>query len=42
MAGRIRSIKPEILDDEKCASLSHLEIADDYGNLRGDPDYVRG
>lgn len=50
MAGRIRSIKPEILDDEVTASLSHLEyriftgtwlIADDYGNLRADPDYVR-
>src|SRR6188474_138020 len=51
MAGRIRSIKPEILDDSKCAALTHLEfrlfvgswlIADDYGNLRGDPDYIRG
>lgn len=51
MAGRIRSIKPEILEDEKTAALSHLEwrlfvslflIADDYGNLRGEPAYVRG
>ena len=51
MSGRIRSIKPEILDDEKTASLSHLEwrlfvsiwlIADDYGNLRGDAGYVLG
>jgi len=51
VAGRIRSIKPEILEDEKTASLPHLEwrlfvslflIADDYGNLRGDPAYVRG
>lgn len=51
MAGRIRSIKPEILDDEKTAGLSHLEyrvftglwlIADDYGNLRANADYVRG
>lgn len=51
MARRIRSIKPEILDDEKTALLSHLEyrlfvgswiVADDYGNLRGDPDYLRG
>jgi hypothetical protein len=51
MAGRIRSIKPEILDDEKTAALSHLEwrlfvslwlIADDYGNLRGDAGYVMG
>lgn len=51
MAGRIRSIKPEILEDEKTAALPHLEwrlfvslwlIADDYGNLRGDPTYVLG
>lgn len=51
MAGRIRSIKPEILEDDVTAHLSHLEyrlfvgtwlIADDYGNLRGDPDYIRG
>lgn len=51
MAGRIRSLKPEILEDEKTAALSNLEwrlfvslflIADDYGNLRGDPAYVRG
>lgn len=51
MAGRIRSIKPEILEDEKTAALPHFEwrlfvslwlIADDYGNLRGDPTYVLG
>lgn len=51
MAGRIRSIKPEILEDEKTAALPHLEwrlfvslwlIADDHGNLRGDPGYVQG
>lgn len=51
MAGRIRSIKPEILDDEKTAALGHLEwrlfvsvwlIADDFGNFRGDPMYVMG
>jgi hypothetical protein len=51
MAGRIRSIKPEILEDEKTAALSHLEwrlfvslwlLADDFGNLRGDPTYVLG
>jgi len=51
VAGRIRSIKPEILEDTKTASLTHLEyrifvgswlLADDHGNLRGDPDYVRG
>jgi hypothetical protein len=51
MARRIRSIKPEILDDAKTAKLSHLEyrlfvgswiVADDHGNLRGEPEYVRG
>lgn len=51
MAGRIRSIKPEILDDEKTAGLDHLSwrlfvsiwlIADDYGNLRADPGYIQG
>lgn len=51
MAGRIRSIKPEILDDEKTASLSHLDwrlfvstwlLADDQGNLRGEASYVHG
>lgn len=51
MAGRIRSIKPEILEDSKVAALTHLEyrlfvgswlLADDHGNLRGDPDYIRG
>jgi hypothetical protein len=51
VAGRIRSIKPEILDDEKTAALSHLSwrlfvslwlIADDYGNLRGDAGYIQG
>lgn len=49
--GRIRSIKPEILEDEKTANLSHLEwrlfvsiwvIADDHGNLRGEASYVQG
>lgn len=51
MAGRIRSIKPEILEDEKVAFLDHLAyrlfvgtwlVADDYGNLRADPGYLRG
>lgn len=51
MTGRIRSIKPEILEDEKTAGLTHLEwrlfvslwlIADDHGNLRGEPNYVLG
>lgn len=45
MAGRIRSIKPEILDDERSAGLSHEAwrlwvsmwlVADDFGRLRGD------
>jgi hypothetical protein len=49
--GRIRSIKPEILEDDVTANLSHLEwrlfvsvwlLADDYGNLRGEPSYIRG
>lgn len=51
MAGRIRSIKPEILEDEKTAALSHLEwrlfvslwlLADDHGALRADPAYLSG
>lgn len=51
MAGRIRSIKPEILDDEVTANLDHLEwrlfvstwlVADDYGNLRADPRQICG
>ena len=49
--GRIRSIKPEILDDAKTAELGHLEwrlfvsmfvMADDYGNLRGHPSQLKG
>jgi len=45
MAGRIRSIKPEILEDERSAALSSDAwrlwvsmwlLADDFGNLRGD------
>lgn len=51
MARRIRSIKPEILDDEVTASLPHLEwrlfvslwlLADDYGNLHGHAAQVKG
>lgn len=51
MAGRIRSIKPEILDDEVVAALPHLEfrlfvsmfvMADDYGNLGGIAARVKG
>lgn len=46
MAGRIRSIKPEILEDEIAAALSSDAwrlwvgmwlICDDYGRLRGEP-----
>jgi hypothetical protein len=45
MAGRIRTIKPELLDDAKTAKLtdrqwrlfvSLLLLADDYGNMHGD------
>jgi hypothetical protein len=51
MAGRIRSIKPEILEDKKTAGLSDsafrlfiamITLADDYGNLRGEPEYLDG
>jgi len=46
---RIRTIKPELLEDEKAASLSHVEwrtwvscilLADDYGNFRAHPQRV--
>jgi len=46
VAGRIRSIKPEILEDDRTAGLddatfrmfvSGLLLADDYGNLRANP-----
>jgi hypothetical protein len=48
---RIRSIKPELLEDERTARLSHVEwrlfvslllLADDYGNLRAAPDRILG
>jgi hypothetical protein len=51
MSGRIRSIKPEILEDEKTARLSDREwrlfvsmfsLADDYGNLRGSAEWISG
>jgi len=51
MAGRIRTIKPEILDDEIAAGLSDSAwrlwvsswlLADDHGRLRGNPSYLRG
>jgi hypothetical protein len=49
MAGRIRSIKPEILDDEEASSLSDEAwrlwvsmwlIADDHGNCRAGDRYL--
>lgn len=51
MSGRIRTIKPELLEDAKTANLSHLEfrlfvsmilMADDYGNLRATPSLIVG
>lgn len=48
---RIRSIKPELLEDERTARLSHVEwrlfvslllLADDYGNLRAAPERILG
>lgn len=48
---RIRSIKPELLEDERTASLGHLEfrlfvslllLADDYGNFRASTARVKG
>lgn len=51
MAGRIRSIKPELLEDERVAFLSHkafrlfvgcLLLADDYGNLRWVTRWLHG
>jgi hypothetical protein len=47
--GRIRTIKPEILTDEKTAALSDTEwrlfvscvvMADDYGNFRASPAFI--
>jgi hypothetical protein len=51
MAGRIRSIKPELFEDEKTAALpsdafrlfvASLVLADDYGNLRISPKQLEG
>lgn len=51
MAGRIRSIKPELIDDAVTAGLSHeafrlfvamIVLADDHGNLRASPNYLDG
>lgn len=50
MAGRIRSIKPEILEDEKSAGLSSDAwrlwvsmwlLADDHGRLRGSQEWLK-
>lgn len=50
MAGRIRSIKPEILEDERSAALSDPAwrlwvsmwlLADDHGRLRGSGDWLK-
>lgn len=51
MAGRIRTLKPEILENERTAALEHdtwrlfvslLLLADDYGNLQAHPARLRG
>lgn len=51
MSGRIRSIKPEVLDDAVTAGLSDsafrlfiaaIVLADDYGRLRAEPGWLRG
>lgn len=51
MSGRIRTIKPEILDDAVTANLSDMAfrifnasivLADDYGRLRAEPGWLMG
>jgi hypothetical protein len=51
VAGRIRTIKPEVLDDEIAAALPHLAwrlwvsswlLADDQGNFRANPNLLLG
>jgi hypothetical protein len=51
VTGRIRSIKPEILEDEKTAGLPHeawrvfvslFLVVDDYGNCRANPVFLEG
>jgi hypothetical protein len=51
MSGRIRTIKPEILEDDKTAALTDAEwrlfvsaflLADDHGNFRASPALVDG
>ncbi len=48
---RIRSIKPELLEDERTARLPHAQwrlfvslllLSDDYGNLRAAPERIHG
>ncbi|MFA5235216.1 MAG: hypothetical protein WC390_12535, partial [Sulfurimonas sp.] len=51
MPGRIRTIKPELLEDEKTSALDHesfrlfvglILLADDYGNARASGRYLNG
>lgn len=51
MSGRIRTIKPELIEDEKTASLADDEfrlfiglflLADDFGNFRANPVWLQG
>lgn len=51
MAGRIRTIKPELMEDAITAGLSHaafrlfvgmIVLADDHGNLRASPKWLEG
>lgn len=51
MSGRIRTIKPEILENSRTASLPHdawrlfvslFLLADDYGNMYGAPERIAG
>jgi hypothetical protein len=51
MSGRIRTIKPELIEDAITAGLSDMAfrlfvacilLADDYGNLRFEPAWLKG
>ena len=51
MSGRIRTIKPELLEDAVTARLSSVAfrtfialivLADDYGNFRAEPRFLEG
>lgn len=51
MSGRIRTIKPELLEDDRTAGMTSdqfrlwagcLLLADDYGNLRANPTHLAG